>query len=117
MHFPAFLGLVAVSLTAVRGLHQPVSRATVVTENDTPVEIPLEVFQIQAPLRDTYDGAACSQMIVQKDFTNSYGSPYVGQLPWILSSILFHLAGAPIDHIQVLIHHLPTVTIQQWYSI
>ncbi|KAK0128346.1 hypothetical protein ONS95_000319 [Cadophora gregata] len=38
----------------------------------------LEVFQVEAPLRKSYDGASCKQVILQHDFTASYGSPYVG---------------------------------------
>lgn len=49
------------------------------TARDTPVKIQLEVFQIQAPVRDNYDGAVCSQTIVQNDFTASYGKPYIGE--------------------------------------
>lgn len=79
MHPAVFLGFVASTFTTVHGLHQSSSRAA--SNGTTPVDIPLEVFQIQAPLRESYDGAACSQAIVQHDFTNSYGSPYVGALP------------------------------------
>lgn len=80
MHLAAFLGFVASVIATVHELHQPLSRAIAVAQNNnTPVDIPLEVFQIQAPLRDSYDGATCSQTIVQKNFTNSYGSPYVGK--------------------------------------
>lgn len=73
-----FLGFAASIFTTTHGLHQSSSRAA--SNNISSVDIPLEVFQIQAPLRDSYDGAACSQTIVQHDFTNSYGSPYVGML-------------------------------------
>ncbi|KAL2075852.1 hypothetical protein VTL71DRAFT_795 [Oculimacula yallundae] len=38
----------------------------------------LEVFQVQAPLRKSYDDTSCRQVILQHDFTASYGSPYVG---------------------------------------
>ncbi|KAH9211409.1 peptide N-acetyl-beta-D-glucosaminyl asparaginase amidase A-domain-containing protein [Leptodontidium sp. 2 PMI_412] len=38
----------------------------------------LEVFQVEAPLRKSYDGTSCKQVIMQHDFTASYGSPYVG---------------------------------------
>ncbi|KUJ19080.1 uncharacterized protein LY89DRAFT_581373 [Mollisia scopiformis] len=46
--------------------------------NVTSPEIPLDVFQVEAPLRNTYEGAACQQVIMQHNFTASYGSPYVG---------------------------------------
>lgn len=78
MHLAVFLGFVASIFTTAQGFHQSSSRAA--SNNTSPVDIPLEVFQIQAPLRESYDGAACSQTIVQHDFTNSYGSPYVGSL-------------------------------------
>jgi len=38
----------------------------------------LEVFQVEAPLRKSYDDTSCKQVIMQHDFTASYGSPYVG---------------------------------------
>lgn len=44
----------------------------------TSPEIPLDVFQVEAPLRKTYEGAACEKVILQHDFTASYGSPGVG---------------------------------------
>ena len=40
-----------------------------------------EVFQVQAPLRATYEGTACQQVIVQHEFAGSYGTPYVGTIP------------------------------------
>jgi hypothetical protein len=41
---------------------------------------PLEVFQVEAPLRASYDGASCEQLIVQHNFGNSW-SPYIGTVP------------------------------------
>ena len=41
---------------------------------------PLEVFQVEAPLRASYDGASCQQVIVQHNFENSW-SPYIGTVP------------------------------------
>lgn len=38
----------------------------------------LEVFQVEAPLRKSYDDTSCKQVIMEHDFTASYGSPYVG---------------------------------------
>lgn len=38
----------------------------------------LDVFQVQAPLRTSYEGAACQQIIVQHEFAASYGTPFVG---------------------------------------
>lgn len=44
----------------------------------SPVLSPLDVFQVQAPLRKSYEGASCQQVVLQHDFTSSYGSPYIG---------------------------------------
>jgi hypothetical protein len=38
----------------------------------------LEIFQVEAPLRKTYDGAACKKVVIQHEFAASYGTPYVG---------------------------------------
>lgn len=46
--------------------------------NVTSPEIPLEVFQVEAPLRKTYDGAVCEQVVLQHNFAASYGTPAVG---------------------------------------
>jgi hypothetical protein len=47
-------------------------------ERRSPVP-PLEVFQAEAPLRASYDGASCEQVIVQHNFENSWSS-YIGML-------------------------------------
>jgi hypothetical protein len=39
----------------------------------------LDVFQIDAPVRDNYNGAVCQQIIVHHDFSASYGTPFVGK--------------------------------------
>jgi hypothetical protein len=41
---------------------------------------PLEVFQVEAPLRASYDGVSCQQVIVQHNFENSW-SPYISTVP------------------------------------
>lgn len=41
---------------------------------------PLNVFQVQAPLRQSDESASCHQVIVQHDFAASYGIPFVGKL-------------------------------------
>ncbi|CZR61613.1 uncharacterized protein PAC_11510 [Phialocephala subalpina] len=46
--------------------------------NVTSPKIPLAVFQVEAPLRESYGVAACQQVILQHNFAASYGSPYVG---------------------------------------
>jgi hypothetical protein len=38
----------------------------------------LDVFEVQAPLRASYEGSACQQVVVQHDFAASYGTPFVG---------------------------------------
>ena len=43
-----------------------------------PVDVPLEVFEVKAPLRENYGGTSCTKIVLQHDFTASYGSPYVG---------------------------------------
>lgn len=48
---------------------------------------PLDVFQIQAPLRKSYEGASCQQVVVQHNFAASYGTPYIGEDPQPTSQI------------------------------
>lgn len=43
------------------------------------VEVPLNVFQVEAPLRASYEGASCQQVVIQHEFAASYGAPYVGK--------------------------------------
>lgn len=50
--------------------------------NPSSTVVPLEVFQVEAPLRTSYDGATCSQVILQHDFAASYGTPFVGTVLW-----------------------------------
>ncbi|TVY67406.1 Peptide-N4-(N-acetyl-beta-glucosaminyl)asparagine amidase A [Lachnellula suecica] len=42
------------------------------------VESPLGVFEVQAPLRTSYDGASCQQVVLQHTFAASYGTLYIG---------------------------------------
>jgi hypothetical protein len=53
-----------------------VPKAAEISGSETP---PLDVFQVQAPLRKSYDGPSCQQVIVQHSFGASFGSPYVGE--------------------------------------
>lgn len=46
--------------------------------NSDATTVPLEVFQVKAPLRTSYDGAVCEQVVVQYNFAASYGTPFVG---------------------------------------
>ncbi|ROV93996.1 hypothetical protein VSDG_06263 [Cytospora chrysosperma] len=78
MRFISWVKLVASLVTAVGGVQHPLPRVSSLGDRDTPVDIPLEVFQVEAPVRQTYDGASCSSIIVQYDFTASYGTPFVG---------------------------------------
>ncbi|KUI55353.1 Peptide-N4-(N-acetyl-beta-glucosaminyl)asparagine amidase A [Cytospora mali] len=77
MRLASWAGLGASLVTTVHGVHNLHPQASL-SDRDTPVDIPLEVFQVEAPVRQTYDGAACSSIIVQHDFTASYGTPFVG---------------------------------------
>lgn len=78
MRLTSWFGLAASLNTAVRGIQHPLPHASL-GDRDTPVHIPLEVLQVEAPVRQTYDGAICSSIVVQYDFTASYGTPFVGQ--------------------------------------
>jgi hypothetical protein len=42
------------------------------------VKSPLDVFEVQAPLRASYEGTSCEQVVLQHTFAASYGTPYVG---------------------------------------
>jgi len=42
------------------------------------VKSPLDVFEVRAPLRASYEGASCEQVVLQHTFAASYGTPYVG---------------------------------------
>ncbi|KAN0095247.1 Peptide N-acetyl-beta-D-glucosaminyl asparaginase amidase A domain containing protein [Hyaloscypha variabilis] len=48
------------------------------TEGSARTTPPLEVFEVQAPLRKSYEDTSCQQVLVQHDFASSYGTPYVG---------------------------------------
>jgi len=39
---------------------------------------PLDVLQVQAPIRKSYEGTSCQRVIVQHNFAASYGTPFVG---------------------------------------
>lgn len=52
------------------------------------VEVPLDVLQVEAPLRASYKGASCQQVVIQHEFAASYGTPYVGKYA---RNILCHL--------------------------
>ena len=52
---------------------------------------PLEVFEVQAPLRASYEGASCQQVVVQYNFAASYGTPYVGEKHEDFLAVFRHL--------------------------
>lgn len=57
------------------------------------VEVPLDVFQVEAPLRASYEGASCQQVVIQHEFAASYGTPYVGKYATIVLCHLLRLIG------------------------
>ncbi|TVY38788.1 Peptide-N4-(N-acetyl-beta-glucosaminyl)asparagine amidase A [Lachnellula occidentalis] len=56
------------------------SPASIIADRDESgvVKSPLDVFEVQAPLRASYEGTACEQIVLQYTFAGSYGTPYVG---------------------------------------
>lgn len=80
MSLTTWAGFFTSLFTAVGGIQHPLPPSPSLGDRETPVQIPLEVFQVEAPVRQTYDGASCSSIVVQHDFTASYGTPFVGQL-------------------------------------
>ncbi|KAJ4388044.1 hypothetical protein N0V93_008649 [Gnomoniopsis smithogilvyi] len=70
----ALLGLLAAQCTGLRRLPQSVKRAT----DNTTTGHALEVVQAATPPRTSFDGYACSQTLVEYQFANSYGTPFVG---------------------------------------
>lgn len=73
----AVLGLFAAQSAGLRRLPQDVKRATnnATTTGDADA---LEVFQAATPPRTSFDGYSCKQTLVEYDFANSYGTPFVG---------------------------------------
>lgn len=47
-------------------------------ENPRALTSPLEVIQVERPLRSSSAKPVCEQVIVQHNFAASYGNPYVG---------------------------------------
>ena len=66
---------------------------------------PLDVFEVQAPLRKSYEGTACQQVIVQHNFAASYGTPFVGGC---LLTLRLRTANGPQEHT----HHQKTASSQ-----
>jgi TRAP-type C4-dicarboxylate transport system permease small subunit len=48
------------------------------TESSGSATRPLDVLQVQAPIRKSYEGTSCQRVIVQHNFAASYGTPFVG---------------------------------------
>lgn len=40
---------------------------------------PLKVIQVERPLRSSYEGAVCTQVVIQHNFAFSYGTPFIGK--------------------------------------
>jgi hypothetical protein len=80
---------------------------------------PLDVFQVQAPLRATYEGASCQQVILQHNFAASYGAPYVGKIfklyfnnELMKSRILLSTRGLRFHN-----HHFQPLGHLNWYQL
>lgn len=67
------LAAICLSLLSSRDLVSAVGNVN--TSSTTP---PQDVFQVEAPLRSSYDDVSCEQVILQHEFAASYGTPYVG---------------------------------------
>lgn len=48
------------------------------TESSGSATRQLDVLQVQAPIRKSYEGTSCQRVIVQHNFAASYGTPFVG---------------------------------------
>ncbi|KAJ0116663.1 hypothetical protein J7T55_009813 [Diaporthe amygdali] len=67
------LGILSHCLALRRLPHLPEQRSTGTVTDGT-----LEVVQAATPPRSSFDGYNCKQTIIEHDFANSYGKPYVG---------------------------------------
>lgn len=72
--------LAATAALASRGsapqrIPQPTRRTSASSSNSSR---PLEVIQAATPPRRSFDGYSCKQTLLEHDFANSYGAPYVG---------------------------------------
>ncbi|TVY12620.1 Peptide-N4-(N-acetyl-beta-glucosaminyl)asparagine amidase A [Lachnellula arida] len=56
----------------------PAASITATRDESGVVKSPLDVFEVQAPLRASYGGTSCEQVVLQYTFAGSYGTPYVG---------------------------------------
>lgn len=74
----AIVGLLATHCAGLRRLPHggTVNRRS--TDNATSGSAPLEVVQAATPARTSYEGYSCKQTLVEYEFTNSYGAPFVG---------------------------------------
>lgn len=71
----AVLGLLATQCAGLRRLPQQAARRA--TDNTTAGDV-MQVFQAATPPRTSFDGYSCRQTIVEYEFGNSYGTPFVG---------------------------------------
>lgn len=71
-----------VALLTAQGLaarqHPQSQAAARSTGNSTSAGEPLDVVQAATPPRQTFEGYSCKQTLVEYDFANSYGTPFVG---------------------------------------
>jgi hypothetical protein len=82
-----FTFLLLATLQLFRGCHS-LSDSSLVDDRaaqseSTPI---LDIFQVEAPLRKSYDGTSCKQVVIQHEFAASYGTPYVGMRSLILAA-------------------------------
>jgi hypothetical protein len=71
--------LLLAALQLFRGCHS-LSDASLIDERavQSGSTLSLDIFQVEAPLRKSYDGTSCKQVVIQHEFAASYGTPYVG---------------------------------------
>lgn len=72
------VGLLATQCAGLRRLPHQAEVIKRSTDNATSSSAPLEVIQAAAPPRTSYDGYSCKQTLVDYEFANSYGEPFVG---------------------------------------
>ncbi|CAN8104724.1 unnamed protein product [Discula destructiva] len=61
---------------ALRRVPQPAQKRA--NGNATTTRGALQVFQASTPPRSTFEGYSCKQTLIQHEFANSYGTPFVG---------------------------------------
>lgn len=74
----AAVATLASRCSALQRIPQPARRASSASSNDSIGSDALEVVQAVTPPRSSFDGYSCRQVLLEHDFANSYGTPYVG---------------------------------------